>query len=126
MTDHLNNRSAPQPVSRRDMLKVGLGAGGTLLWPTAYRGSPEQISTRVGREDRPRVLFERRGRAPFPPNAFIRIGADRQVTLTMPYVEMGHGTYTSIPMLMAEELEVDGQVTLEHARPTKCSLQIHC
>ena len=42
----------------------------------------------------------------FAPNAFIRIGSDGQVVLTMPYVEMGQGTYTSIPMLIAEELEV--------------------
>src|SRR3954454_17193473 len=54
----------------------------------------------------------------FAPNAFIRIGADGQIVLTMPYVEMGQGTYTSIPMLIAEELEVDlKQVRLEHAPP---------
>src|SRR5262252_907118 len=54
----------------------------------------------------------------FVPNAFIRIGSDGQVVLTMPYVEMGQGTYTSIPMLIAEELEVDlKDVRLEHAPP---------
>ena len=35
----------------------------------------------------------------FAPNAFIRIGSDGQIILTVPYVEMGQGTYTSIPML---------------------------
>src|SRR5262249_18833453 len=40
----------------------------------------------------------------FVPDAFIRIGSDGQIVLTMPYVEMGQGTYTSIPMLIAEEL----------------------
>jgi isoquinoline 1-oxidoreductase beta subunit len=56
----------------------------------------------------------------FAPNAFIRIEADGQVILTMPYVEMGQGTYTSIPMLIAEELEVDlEQVQLEHAPPNE-------
>ena len=32
---------------------------------------------------------------------------DDSVTLIMPQVEMGQGTYTSMPMLIAEELEVD-------------------
>jgi len=50
------------------------------------------------------------------PNAFIRIARDGSVTLIMPYVEMGQGTYTSVPMLIAEELEVAlDQVRLEHA-----------
>jgi isoquinoline 1-oxidoreductase subunit beta len=56
----------------------------------------------------------------FVPNAFIRVGSDGQVVLTMPYVEMGQGTYTSIPMLIAEELEVGlAQVKLEHAPPNE-------
>jgi isoquinoline 1-oxidoreductase subunit beta len=56
----------------------------------------------------------------FAPNAFIRIGRDGGIVLTMPYVEMGQGTYTSIPMLIAEELEVDlKQVRLEHAPPNE-------
>jgi len=56
----------------------------------------------------------------FTPNAFIRISSDNRITLTMPYVEMGQGTYTSIPMLIAEELEVDlKQVELEHAPPNE-------
>jgi isoquinoline 1-oxidoreductase subunit beta len=56
----------------------------------------------------------------FVPNAFIRINGDGQIVLTMPYVEMGQGTYTSISMLIAEELEVElKQVRLEHAPPNE-------
>lgn len=56
----------------------------------------------------------------FTPNAFVRVGSDDQIILTMPYVEMGQGTYTSIPMLIAEELEVGlHQVRLEHAPPNE-------
>jgi isoquinoline 1-oxidoreductase subunit beta len=55
----------------------------------------------------------------FAPNAFVRIGRDGQVTLIMHKVEMGQGTYTAMPMLLAEELEVDlSQVRLEHAPPS--------
>jgi isoquinoline 1-oxidoreductase beta subunit len=54
----------------------------------------------------------------FGPNAFVRIRPDNSVTLIMPQVEMGQGTYTSMSMLIAEELEVDlAQVTLEAAPP---------
>jgi CO/xanthine dehydrogenase Mo-binding subunit len=47
-----------------------------------------------------------------------RIDRNGQIVLTMPYVEMGQGTYTSIPMLIAEELEVNlKQMQVEHAPP---------
>ena len=45
------------------------------------------------------------------PNAFIRIERDGQIVLTMPYVEMGRGAYTWIPMLIdiARLFEMDEQ-----------------
>jgi isoquinoline 1-oxidoreductase beta subunit len=56
----------------------------------------------------------------FAPNAFVRIDRSGEIVLTMPYVEMGQGTYTSIPMLIAEELGVDlDQIRLEHAPPNE-------
>ena len=52
----------------------------------------------------------------FGPNAFVRIRPDDSITLVMPQVEMGQGTYTSMPMLIAEKLEVDlAKVGLEAA-----------
>lgn len=40
-------------------------------------------------------------------NAFIRIAPDNTVTLAVSKIEMGQGAYTSIPQLIAEELEID-------------------
>jgi isoquinoline 1-oxidoreductase beta subunit len=63
---------------------------------------------------------EAAGAEGFAPDAFIRIEGDGGIVLTMPYVEMGQGTYTSISMLIAEELEVDlKQVRLEPAPPNE-------
>ena len=40
-------------------------------------------------------------------NAFIHVGTDNIVTLSIHKAEMGQGTVTSLPMLLAEELECD-------------------
>lgn len=54
--------------------------------------------------------------AVFSPNAYLRIGADDSVTIVVALVEMGQGTFTSIPMLIAEELEVDmSKIRVEQA-----------
>jgi CO/xanthine dehydrogenase Mo-binding subunit len=56
--------------------------------------------------------------APFAPNAFLRIDRAGKVTFVNPMIEMGQGTYTSLPMLIAEELEVDlNKVAVEHSPP---------
>jgi isoquinoline 1-oxidoreductase beta subunit len=92
-------------LSRRSLLLAGAAAGGGLLLSLSlpFAGDAEAA-----------------GAGGFALNAFIRIAADGSVTLTMPYVEMGQGTYTAIPMLIAEELEVDlKQVRLEHAPPNE-------
>jgi isoquinoline 1-oxidoreductase subunit beta len=92
--------------SRRRLLQAGAAIGGGLL-----------LSVNLPFPD---GGAEAAGGDGFVPNAFIRIDRDGQIVLTMPYVEMGQGTYTSISMLIAEELEVDlEQVRLEHAPPNE-------
>src|SRR3954452_14727030 len=101
--DRTEPRSSATNLSRSGFLATAAAAGGGLML---------SLSLPFGSSDA----------APdnFAPNAFIRIGSDGQVVLTMPYVEMGQGTYTSIPMLIAEELEVSlMQVRLEHAPPNE-------
>ncbi len=52
----------------------------------------------------------------YAPNAFIRIDERGDVTLIIPQVEMGQGTYTSLSMILAEELDADwSRVRVEHA-----------
>src|SRR5262249_35485478 len=54
--------------------------------------------------------------APFAPNAFLRIDRTGKVTFVSPMIEMGQGTYTSLPMLIAEELEIDvDAIAIEHS-----------
>ena len=66
----------------------------------------------------PRRAIRAADAATFAPNAFIRIDRQGEVTLIMPQVEMGQGTYTSISMILAEELDADwSKVRVEHAPP---------
>jgi isoquinoline 1-oxidoreductase beta subunit len=75
------SRASYTILSRRSFLNASVAAGGGLV---------VSLSLPLARSEA----------APsgFSPNAFIRIGDDGEVVLTMPYVEMGQGTYTSIPM----------------------------
>ena len=88
--------------TRRDFLQAGLAVGGVLV-----------VGFHV-----PVAVGAQADKAPFAPNAFIRIDTHGAVTLIMPQVEMGQGIYTSVAMILAEELDADfDRVTLEAAPP---------
>ena len=54
----------------------------------------------------------------FEPNAFIRIGTDDRITVSIIRQEMGQGVRTLLPMMVAEELDADwAKVSLEQAIP---------
>jgi isoquinoline 1-oxidoreductase subunit beta len=102
-------RAPSHQVSRRDFVVVLASAGGGLL-----------LGCRVdGRRDvRSSAIAAAPNTPAFAPDAFIRIDRNGRVTLIVPQVEMGQGMYTSMPMLVAEELEVPlDQVQVEHAPP---------
>jgi len=50
---------------------------------------------------------DRRGVVPFAPNAWLQVGTDGNVTLTIDKSEMGEGNHTALAMLIAEELDAD-------------------
>ncbi|MFM0477350.1 xanthine dehydrogenase family protein molybdopterin-binding subunit [Paraburkholderia strydomiana] len=107
-------------VSRRTFLKlsvtVGAAAGGGLLlgFSMPAVGQDQKAGKSVIGGD----ANEAAQNGVFAPNAFIQIDTAGKVTLVIPKVEMGQGVYTSIPMLIAEELEVPlDTVTLDHAPP---------
>ncbi len=56
----------------------------------------------------------------FHPNGWIEIGTDNTITLIAPAAEMGQGAFTSLPMLIAEELDADwSKVRVEQAPAEK-------
>jgi isoquinoline 1-oxidoreductase beta subunit len=92
-------------MDRREFLNATSAVGGGLLLG-------------LGLPVRGEVRDTAKANAPFTPNAFLRIDRAGKVTFVMPMIEMGQGTYTSLPMLIAEELEVDlDEVALEHSPP---------
>src|SRR5579883_2315919 len=92
MDGTLHQRSREASIDRRRFLKGSAGltfgiafAAGTTL--TLFDADAEGTS--------------------FQPNAWIQIGTDDTVTLIAPAAEMGQGAFTSLPMLIAEELDAD-------------------
>ncbi|KAA2238760.1 xanthine dehydrogenase family protein molybdopterin-binding subunit [Chitinophaga agrisoli] len=89
-------------MNRRNFLKIGATAGGGLLigmeWLAACHPGASGPATM-------QTL-----------NAFIRIGTDGLITIMAPNPEIGQGVKTALPMIVAEELDVDWKkVIIEQA-----------
>ena len=88
------------PLSRREFLAAGAAAGAGLVIGFYLPHGGESGA----RGDK------------FAPNAYLRIAPDGKVTVTVARSEMGQGVRTSLPMILAEELEADWkQITIEQA-----------
>src|SRR5262245_49671209 len=91
-------RNSPEAaMDRRQFVRVGVLAGGGLLIGTYVRlgelGAAEPSAAA----------------ADFTPNAFISISSNGAVSIIAPNSEMGQGVKTSLPMIVAEELDVPWQ-----------------
>jgi isoquinoline 1-oxidoreductase subunit beta len=87
-----------RPLSRRDFIATGIAAGAGLMigFYLPHAGSSQKKI--------------------FQPNAFLKIAPDGKITVTVARSEMGQGVWTSLPMILAEELEADWkQITIEQA-----------
>jgi isoquinoline 1-oxidoreductase beta subunit len=97
--------SAPTTQTRRDFLKTGAAVGGGLVIAFAVPGAKRLMAARPVAAG-----------LPFAPNAFLRVGTDDTVTVLLAHSEMGQGIWTTLPMLIAEELDADWKrIVVEHA-----------
>jgi isoquinoline 1-oxidoreductase beta subunit len=85
-------------LNRRSFLKASALAGGGMIlsfsWLTGCKPSPEQVALGL-----PDEWFEL--------NSYIKIGDNGRVTLFSPNPEFGSNVKTSMPMILADELDVD-------------------
>src|SRR5262245_52886488 len=85
-----NRTSRPTNYSRRTFIKAASAAGGGLMLGCYL--SPSGTALAAGS---------------FEPNVWIKVNADDTVRIMLTMLEMGQGVMTSMPMLVAEELDFD-------------------
>lgn len=93
-TESQVQNSAAQNPSRRKFIKDSAALMGGLV-----------ISFYLPAKGGRAYAADAQAKAVYPPNAFIRIAPDDSITIVVNKSEMGQGVYTSLPMLIAEELD---------------------
>ncbi|HEY4591043.1 MAG TPA: molybdopterin cofactor-binding domain-containing protein, partial [Thermoanaerobaculia bacterium] len=101
--------SLKREVSRRSFLKSSAVAAGGLVVGFFVPASLKRFA--FAQEAPPATATV------LPPvNAFLRIGSDESITVLLAHSEMGQGIWTTLPMLVNEELDADwSRFRVEHA-----------
>ena len=93
-------------INRRDFMKTGAVAAGGLLVSFAVPAVGNRLQSEVSLS------------ATLTPNAFLHIDEDDTIQIILSKVEMGQGIWTTLPMLIAEELDCDWKkITVVHSLP---------
>jgi isoquinoline 1-oxidoreductase beta subunit len=102
MTAHINQGTLDTTVSRRSFVK---GAAGLTFAFTFGGAFVAKVSEALAAESAKL-------------NAWVTIGTDNTITILCPMAEMGQGVLTSLPLILAEELDADwSKVKTDFAPP---------
>ena len=99
--------------NRRSFLKSSVAAGGGLLLGFSWFASCTREETVAKMKEMPEEWFEI--------NSYLKIGENGLVTIMSPNPEIGQNIKTSMPMIVAEELDVDWQDVIVEQAPLNTS-----
>jgi isoquinoline 1-oxidoreductase beta subunit len=101
-------------LSRRDFLNATATVGGGLILALTLPGPGGKSNSAAAAAA---GAAPAAGRSAAQINAWLKIARDNSITIIVDRSEMGQGVYTALPMLLAEELEIDMRVIRIEAAP---------
>ena len=103
---------SPADPSRRDFLSTSAAVGGGLILALTLPGASGKFAAAAASLPAPGG-----GKPDAQLNAWLKISRDNSITIIVDRSEMGQGVYTALPMLLAEELDIDLDVIRIEAAP---------